>query len=146
MRELPDNIFFSHIEKLIIQKRLCGLSFCQLSEDFAKTEIDRLIIKASTITGCKLPATDFFANALTEEIKNFFEEFNYSKLTMEEIIFSIRVNANGGLKFSSGNDIEQVMFTGHYFNIDYLSKVLYNYRLVRNALDRKLENFLSGHK
>lgn len=146
LKELPrEEIKMTAIENKIIDKRLIGLSFCQLDEDSLKTSVDELILKASAITGCALPQTEFFADILTKEIVSYINEFGYGELTIDEIIFSLRLNAKGKLKWPSGVEIEQIKFSGNNFNIDFFANVLFNYFQLRDILDRKCQNFLDGH-
>lgn len=146
LKELPrEEIKMTAIENKIIDKRLIGLSFCQLDDDSLKTSVDELILKASAITGCALPHTEFFADILTKEIVSYINEFGYGELTIDEIIFSLRLNAKGKLKWPSGVEIEQIKFSGNNFNIDFFANVLFNYFQLRDILDRKCQNFLDGH-
>lgn len=146
LKELPrEEIKMTAIENKIIDKRLIGLSFCQLDDDSLKTSVDELILKASAITGCALPQTEFFADILTKEIVSYINEFGYGELTIDEIIFSLRLNAKGKLKWPSGVEIEQIKFSGNNFNIDFFANVLFNYFQLRDILDRKCQNFLDGH-
>ena len=146
LKELPrEEIKMTPIENKIIEKRLIGMSFCQLEEDILKTSVDELILKGSAITGCALPQTEFFADILTKEIVSYINEFGYGELTLEEIVFSLRLNAKGKLKWPSGVDIVQIKFTGNNFNIDFFANVLYNYFELRDILDRKCQNFIDGY-
>lgn len=143
---MPEEVELSPMEKKIIEHRTTGLSFCQISGDDLKHKIDQLILRASAIVGCPLPNTEFFADIMTDEIITFVREFGYSELTISEILFALRVNAKGGLKYPTGADVEQIPFSGNYFNVDYFSKVLSNYFIIRRIFDRKLENYLDGYK
>lgn len=146
LTELPEEkINLTEVEEKILKKRTSGLSFCQLEGDDFKHGIDQLILKASAITGCQLPQTEFFADILTEEIIAFISEFGYGELTFDELVFAMRLNAKVNLKWPSGVDVEQIPFSGHSFNVDYYSKVLNNYIKLRVLLDRKLENFIDGY-
>lgn len=146
LKELPKlEIKLAEVEDKIIEKRLSGLSFCQLAGDDLKHSVDQLILKASAIIGCHLPETEFFADVLTVEIIEFINEMGYGELTIDEIIFAIRLNTRGGLKYPSGIDVEITLFRGSHFNLDFLSKVLGTYTTLRGILDRKLQNYLDGH-
>lgn len=144
--ELPkDKIRLSNVEELIIAKRLVGISFCQIEPDKVKSNIDHLILKASAITGCELPQTEFFADVLTQEIVEFLNEFGYEEFTIAEMIFAIRLNSRIDLRWPSGNELEQVQFSGRNFNINFFSRVLFNYDQLRKSLDRKFQNFIDGY-
>jgi len=135
----------NNTELAVLNARLTGVSFCQI-DDFKKSwHIDQIMLKAAAIAGCSLPNTDFFANVIAEELTHFILNLNKGELTYEEILLSLRLNSTGGYRFPSGLEMEQITFFGNCFNIDYFSKVAANYMLVRNQLDRKLQNFIDGY-
>lgn len=148
VNELPKEatVKLSPVELKIIEKRLSGLSFCQLTGDELKRAADHLLLKASAIVGCPLPETDFYAEALTNEIVEFLNEMGYGELTVDEIVFAMRLNSKGGLRYPSGVDVETTTFKGAYFNLDFLSKVLGTYATLRGMLNRKLQNYLDGYE
>lgn len=135
----------TEIENSIIDSRLTGLSFSQLSESAVRTAVDQIILKTAAITGCPFPQTEFFAEVLTTTLTEYLTEFGFGELTLEEIILAVKLNAKGGLRFPSGMEVEKVNFSGACFNIDFLSKILSNYMALRNNLDRKLENYIDGY-
>ena len=116
-----------------------------MNEKEIRRNIDQIMFRGAAISGCSLPQTEFFAGFIAEELLVFINEFGYSEYTFDEIILALRFNSMGGLKRSSGEDIEQVDFLGSCFNVNYISRVLSNYALVRNQLDRKLQNQLDGY-
>lgn len=143
LKNLP--VKLSEVEKKIIEKRLIGLSFNQLGEVDVRVATDKILLKSSAITGCKLPQTEGFAEIIAEEITSFILDFGYEELTLEEVLMAFKINSKTDLKFPSGVDVQSVVFTGQCMNIDYMSKVLYNYMQFRNILDRKFQNHLDGH-
>lgn len=116
-----------------------------MDEKGIRCAIDQIMFRGAAISGCALPQTEFFAEFIAEEVVVFINEFGYSEYTFDEIILSMRLNSMGGLKRSSGEEIQQIDFFGSCFNVNYISKVLANYALVRNQLDRKLQNQLDGY-
>lgn len=147
LKELPEeNPKLTPIEKKIIQYRLSGMSFCQLSGDRLKCELDRLILKSAAITGCPLPETELFADTVTSEIIIFMNEFGYETFTCDEILLALRLNSKGGLKWPSGMEIDRISFSGNCFNIDFLAKILSNYASLRNNLERKIQNSIDGYE
>lgn len=136
----------NEFENKIIEARLKDVSFCQIDESKIRWHIDQIMLKGAAISGCALPNTEFFADVISDEIMAFILEFGYEELTYAEIILAMRVNSKGGLRYPSGIELEQVVFFGNCFNVDYFAKVISNYMAVRNILDRKLQNFIDGAK
>lgn len=139
--KIPLNEF----ESKIIAARLESVSFCQIEESKLRWHIDQIMLKGAAISGCALPNTEFFADVISEEIKSFILEFGYEELTYHEIILAMRANSKGGLKYPSGIELDQVVFFGNCFNVDYFAKVISNYMAMRNILDRKFQNFIDGN-
>lgn len=111
----------------------------------AKVDIDKILLSGAAITGAPLPVTEFFANIISNEIYIHLTEFGRGELTLSEVLLAIRINSKGEIRMPSGSPMEQVMFYGNCFHVDFLSKILYNYMLLRNSLDRKFENYLDGY-
>lgn len=130
---------------MIVDARISGLSFCELSEADQSIIATDIVATASAITGCNTPGTEFFFDRLRREIITFVLNFGFRELTEDEIYLALRLNARGGLRMPSGVEIETIPFFGNTFNIDYFSKVLSNYLSLRNLLDRKLQNEIDGY-
>lgn len=135
----------SPIEEKIIDARCSGMSFSEMSDIECRCAIDQIMFRGAAISGCTLPQTEFFAEFIAEEIFVFLQEFGFSEYTYEEVILALRLNSKGDLRRSSGVEIEQVTFFGACFNVNYISKVLTNYSIIRLQLDRKFENQLDGY-
>lgn len=140
------NLRLTEVEDRIVEARLKGAAFCQIDEKDLKLAMDQIIVRGAAMMGCELPITDFFADLIADEIEQMILKFGYSKYTLEEILLSMRLNINGGLRWPSGIEIEYVPFSGRTFNAAFLSKTLKNYKSMRDLLDRKLENFIDGHQ
>ena len=132
-------------EKLIFESRQKGISFCNIPESEIQWHIDQIMLRGAAIGGCAVPNTEFFAEIIGEELTYFIINSGYGELTYEEILLALRLNAKGGLKHSSGMDIEPIHFFGVCFNIDYFSKIMANYMSFRNQLDRKIQNKIDGY-
>lgn len=145
---MPDinKIRLTEVEVRIISARLIGLSISQLDKKEIKTTADQIMLQAAAITGCPLPQTEFFASVLTETMMEYLCDFGFGELTLEEIILSMKFNTKGGLRHPTGLEVDKVIFSGTCFNIDFLSKILSNYMIFRNNLDRKFENFIDGYE
>lgn len=136
----------NEIEKLIIEARINGLSFCQIDDTSIKCGVDDLFIKTAAVTGCSLPQTEFFAAAITDELTVFLNDFGYGDLTFEEMYLAIRMNTKVGLKYPSGVDVDQVEFSGNTFNLQWFSKILSNYMVFRGIVDSKFRNKIDGYE
>lgn len=142
--DLVGEIKLTEAERKIIDSRLKGISFSNL--ELVDTLVDEMILRLVSICGCNLPNTDIFARFIADEISKFILEFGYSEYTMDEILLAFRLNARGGNKHPNGEEIERVPFFGNCLNVDYVARVLENYRTIRNLLDRKLQNKLDGYE
>lgn len=147
LSELPEEIalILNNHEKKVIKARLTDCSFSQIEEKYIQWHIDQVMIRAAAIGGCAIPNTDFFAQIIGEELLDFIVNFGFGELTYEEIILAFKLNATGAVRFPSGDYMDRVTFSGTCFNIDYLSKILSNYMLLRNSLDRKIQNKIDGY-
>lgn len=137
-------IKLTDFENKIIEARLDGLSFNQI-EDKVRWYIDQIMLRGAAISGCAVPNTEFFAEIIADELLIFILDFGYGDLSYNEILLALRLNAKGGYKYPTGLDLEIVPFFGNCFNIDYFSKVVSNYKIMRGLLDRKLQNYLDGY-
>lgn len=126
----------------IIQARSNGTSFSQFDYSEAKTDIDKILLRGAGITGAPLPTTEFFADIISNEVFIFITEFGYKDYTLSEVLLALRINSKGGMMMPSGTRLVPTDFYGHCFHVDFLSKILHNYALLRGQLDRKLENYL----
>lgn len=136
----------TQMEIKILKARSDGLSFCELNESDIRIAIDQIMFRGAAICGCSLPQTEVFATYLAEEISKFILEFGYEELTLSEILLSLSINATGSkIKNPAGEDLDPVPFTGNTINVFYLGKILRNYKILRDNLDRKIENQLDGY-
>ena len=128
-----------------MEARLNGISFSQIEQEKIKWHIDQIMLRGAAISGCALPNTEFFAEIIGDELYKFIIEFGYADYAYEEILLALMLNSKGNLKYPSGDLIEPIPFYGNCFNIDYFSKVMQNYDIVRNILDRKFQNIIDGY-
>lgn len=134
------------MEQKILDARVSGVSFCQISKDELQWHIDQIMLKGAAISGCSLPNTEFFAQIIGEELSEFILNFGFSELTYDELLLALRMNVKGGFKLPVGLEVEFINFFGNCFNIDFFSKIIANYMAVRNQLDRKLQNHIDGYE
>jgi len=143
LSELPKSeINLTLTDLQILFSRCNGVSFGSIDYETAKTDIDKILLSGAAITGAPLPTTDFFANIISKEVYTFITEFGYSDYTLFEILLAMRLNAKCDVRLPNGLVWDMVVFFGNCFNVNFLSKVLYNYSLLRTGLNRKLENYL----
>lgn len=143
LKELPlEKIKLTEIENKVIRARQEGFSISQFDHAGLKTIFDELILNISVISGAPMPNTNFLADSLNFRLVDYLQKFGYGNLTIEEITLGFYFNAKGGLRYPSGIDIDTVIFSGAYVNVEYVSKVLSNYMAIRNILDRKFQNLI----
>lgn len=131
---------------MIIDARLNGSSFSELSDMDLRVATDQIILNCSAIVGCDMPYTELFANVLSQQIVSFITEFGYGSYTLQEVILALKINCTQNFIISDSVDIDEVIFSGRCVNVNFISKILKNYSLLRNSLDRKLQNFIDGYK
>jgi hypothetical protein len=132
-------------EKKIVLSRLKGQSFSDLSQTDIRLATDKIMITGAAIYGCPLPTTEGFAEIISDQLTIFLNQFGYGKLTVSEIILSMHLNAAGVMRYSSGDYVERIEFSGQTFNVNFISKILQVYRNLRASLDRKFENQIDGY-
>lgn len=116
-----------------------------MAEDEIIWATDQIMIRSVALYGCSVPQSDFLAQFISEETRKFILEFGFPELTLEEILLALILNTKQDVKYPSDNDLKQVDFTGIFFNVNFLSKVLDNYISLRNTLDRKIQNHIDGY-
>lgn len=128
----------------IIKARL-DLSYCQLAEDNKRWYLDQIMLRAAALCGSKLPATEFFADIISDELDIFLLKYVKGQLSFQEILLALRFNSRGGFRNIEGLEIDNVPFSGNSFNIEYFAKIIACYMGLRNQMDRKLQNFIDGY-
>lgn len=124
--------------------RMKGVSFWEIPDDKHQFLVDEIIFTISATTGCELPVSEMLARYLSEEILICVSEFGYSHLTLEEMKLAIRINVQPGLKNPAGNDLITVA-PPKRVSVSFLAPVLKNYSVLRDGLDRLIENKLMGY-
>lgn len=115
-----------------------------MNDEEIKSCVDRMILNCSAIVGCGLPQTDFFADILTKQVSVHLVEYGYEALTYEEVMFAMNINEKRNVRLPSGLDLDYIDFKGNHFNVSFLSKIIQNYTMLRNNLDRRLQNHIDG--
>lgn len=134
----------SAVKKMILEARRMGESFWEVEEDMVRNFTDRVIILTSGLTGTEIPGSELVATAVSDEIVRLLEDFGYSELTLEEIILAVRLNYMPGLKNPVGTDFEKAE-AGKRMNVAFLYRVLYNYKVYRDFMEREFENKIKGY-
>lgn len=127
---------FNEKELKIIKARQTGLSLCDQTPEQFEASLTGIIFQISVICGCDLPTHEAHINALEKEFSIFLNDHGYSGLTPEEVLVAFRMNANGELQ-------EEVKSYGKIFNIEFVSKVLRQYREKRGYVDLVAEGIFS---
>lgn len=132
------------VEAKIIKARQEGPSFCEISSEEVRVQIDQIMLRGAAIYGCALPQTEFFAEFIAKELEAMITQFGYGELTVAEILLALRLNCINNTKYPSGVDAEKILFTGHSFNVNFIVSVLEKYMTLRTLLDRKIQNLIDG--
>lgn len=135
----------ANIEKEIIEARLVGESFSEMTDSDKRYATDQIIITCSAIYGCGMPLTEGFAEVISRETLTLIEKFGYSELTLAEVLLAMQINTVGNVKYPSGVEVEKTKFSGSCFNTNFLSGVLSAYMSLRTILDRKFQNHIDGY-
>lgn len=122
------------------------MSFSQLTKDEQLLASDQIIAQCVAVYGCQLPQSEKVSETLTKELANYILGFGYENLTVGEIVLAIRFNVLFDSRLPSGLEIEIVPFTMPYANVSFVAKVLHNYMVIRNYLDRKFQNQIDGYE
>lgn len=144
LKELPKNL--TKIEIDILKERKNGLAISQTLSDRLKCDTDKLVFVGAAIYGSAIPATEFFADIICEEVINFIFGSGIENLAFGEILLALRFNTKNNFNPPKGLELEMINFTGTTFNINFLSKVVFNYMQIRNLLDRKIQNQIDGYE
>lgn len=141
----PEYVRLNPVEQKILKARCRGLSFSQLDEGQLRVATDQIMLKGSAISGCPTPLTEGFAKTISDELIIFINEYGYDNLTLDEILTAFRLNTEATWRWPSGDMIERVEFSGTCFNVNFVSKIIYIYMALRNSLDAKFKNKISGY-
>lgn len=95
--------------------------------------------------GCDMPQTEFFASVLSEEMVRYILDFGYDTLTLAEILLSLRLNTDGDFQNPVGENLPQVDFRGNFIHVSFVAKILKQYMVLRNNLERKFQNHIDGY-
>lgn len=130
-------------EATILKLRGEGLSFCQLDESDQQLAIDEIIFTACNGCGADVPHGEMFLKYLLREVANMIL-VRFKELTLAEIIGAIRLNTGGGvIPNIYGEDLDRIKFSGTFIHVDYLARVLSNYKILRDNVDSRFRYELS---
>jgi hypothetical protein len=130
---------------LVIDARVSGKTFCQMTDEELTIATNQIILRCSAEVGCDLPFTETFSNILSEQIILFIKNCEYENYTLREILLSSQINMMYPLPSYLAVEIFEVTFSGRCINVSFISKILNNYKTIRNQLDRKLQNSIDGY-
>lgn len=130
----------------MIDARLEGKTFYQMSEEELVVAVDQIILRSSAEIGCDLPFTEMFSNVLSEQIILFINNCGYENYTLREVLLSFQINLIHPLPKYLAVELHEVIFSGRCVNVSFISKTLSNYKEIRHQLDRKLQNFIDGYQ
>lgn len=131
-------------QKMVMKARFVGKSFWEIDADKHRHATDEIIIAAAAITGAAMPETELLGKYISDEVIELITNYGYEDLTVEEIITAIRINAANIIKNPFGEDLSVVELP-YRVCTNFLAGVLRNYKVLRNGIDRVIENKLSGY-
>lgn len=131
---------------LEIIKARCAIDFSieELTLTDRENIADEIMISCSATFGCQLPASKEISDSVSKGIRKLFEREGYKDLSEEEIHLAMSFNFDQNVAFPDALEIQQVKNSGQFVNVEFVSKIVYNYMLIRKFLDRKLQNFIDG--
>lgn len=135
------------IETLVLEARADDsyFSFSQLDSDKQHILASQLVFKAAAISGLSLSQNEYFCDELEKQIVKFFNQFGFSNLNEKEFELALQINLARRFTMPSGIELDNIEPFGAFVNVAYLAKVLDNYMVIRNMIDRKLKNFIDGN-
>ncbi len=139
-----DGLRITSEQKKIMAARFDGISFWEIPESKHQFLVDEIIFTIAASVGATPPESEMLARYLSEEMILAITDFGYSHLTLAEIKLAIRLNLLPILKNPAGEDLKAVA-TPANICVSFLVAVLGNYCVLRNNLDRLIENKINGH-
>lgn len=133
------------IEYLVIDARLDGKTFSQMTDEESVIATNQIILSSSVGFGCDLPFTEMFSNVLSEQILLLINNCGFENYTLSEVLLSLQINLMHPLPSYLAVELNEVVFSGRCVNVNFISKTLNNYKAIRYQLDRKLQNFIDGY-
>jgi hypothetical protein len=136
------------IEQLIWKARAESneLSFSELDMDNKIVGVRELVLFATVSYGFPALNQDHLLDILEQGIISQIGRFGFKNLNLPELMLALQLNMKTDLNIPDGIEIEEVNPTGSFFNVNFLSKVLKNYMVIRNLLDKKIKNMIDGNE
>ncbi len=131
-------------QKMIVASRLDGISFWEIDEKKYRFITDEIILATASISGAALPETEILAKYLSDEIVRFILDFGYEDYTVAEVIGAVRLNMSAVIRNPLGENLRQIDLPSRVC-VAFLAAVLNNYRIIRNGVDRLIENKINGY-
>lgn len=105
--------------------------------------LDNLLNSVVVITGSDLHPT--LQAEFKLEFLNFISKFGYSNLSPDEIKLAFQLNCIEDIKLQSGAYKPTYANSSSFLNLDFISKVLASYFVLRGILDQKIQNAANGY-
>lgn len=122
-----------------------ALSFYQLTSVEQQAVSFEFIFKASAISGIKLPTNEHLINITESELSKYILSFGFKELNEQEFGVALQINLPKYFSYPSGINLSEIEPFGDVLSVSYLGKILLNYQVIRNMVDRKLKNFIDGN-
>lgn len=130
---------------LIYNARVDSIGLFEYGDGEFNDTIMDLVMRISCISGANLHPNPIMMDLLESELKKALKEFNYMNLSIDEILLAFRLNCVVHNYVNLDIDVDYVELIGNSLNLDYILKVLYNYRKYRHSFERKIQNKLDGY-
>lgn len=136
----------TEVEKRIFNLRVSDdLSLWEIDKKLLIKQFDELLVRASAITGVSLQKQPLFFDLFKDELITYLLDFGYESLTLAEILYAFKLNTMVYVKYASGMEVPKVDLFGEFISVDYVSRLLYTYKILRDTLDSKVRNSIEGY-
>jgi len=139
-----ENLKLNSWDKLIYDARVSGIGLFEYEENDMNTTILDLVLRISVISGANLPQNDNLIEMLESELKKSLIAFKFTNLSIDEVLLAFRFNCVTDCYIDLDVEVNYVQPPTN-LNVDYILKVLYNYRKHRHSFERKIQNKLDGY-
>ena len=137
------NLSLNNFDKLIYDARIDSSGLFEFGNDDFVDTINDLVMRIHVISGSNLPSTDFLVELLESELSKALNDFKFTNLSINEILLAFRLNCVADCYVEV--EVDYVPLIGGCLNVDYILRVLYNYRKHRHSFERKIQNKLDGY-
>lgn len=140
-----ENLSLNSSDKLIYNARVDSLGLFEFDNNDYVDTVNDLVMRISVISGANLPSNDFLVELLENELSKALIDFKFTNLSINEVLLAFRLNCVANNNINLDVEVDYVPLFGNCLSVDYILKVLYNYRKYRYSFERKIQNKLDGY-